>query len=295
HEFVGWCRAWGLKKEADTACCARGLACLREGSAGKAAYWLWQAGNSARLERLCADVSERLVRTAGLEAICAGFAGRDVGSLASPSRVAGKEAREAARADADGVLLAIPKEAGGDERNFLQGYSKLTDELERCRRVFVEAETHSSMDKDSGEGEGGGGEASDEADAARSEGASFVVSMLVGDGHVPPTRAWPHLFRLALPLLKEGDIPLILDVRQTHVLLGRLQTLLQSNRRVGWFGPWESDVERARGSSQGPLQLREEDEEELCRALADRLAWALKNENAEVPSSKGGMAARSSG
>lgn len=88
HELVGWCRANGLGEEAAAAVCrARGAAWLEKtgfspaamgtmaeeedgdggassrvsGACGKAAYWLAKGGGGVQLERLCAEVSERLM------------------------------------------------------------------------------------------------------------------------------------------------------------------------------------------------------------------------------------------
>lgn len=95
HELVGWCRANGLKEETAAAVCrARGAAWIGQtgfsaaamgtatvagepsapvdqetadiatrvaGASGRAAYWLAKAGGGVQLERLCAEVSERLM------------------------------------------------------------------------------------------------------------------------------------------------------------------------------------------------------------------------------------------
>lgn len=92
HELVGWCRANDLGEEAAAAVCrARGAAWLGKtgfsaeamgtsgpaeeeeedegvndgtvvsGACGKAAYWLAKGGGGVQLERLCAEVSERLM------------------------------------------------------------------------------------------------------------------------------------------------------------------------------------------------------------------------------------------
>lgn len=90
HELVGWCRANGLGEETAAAVCrARGGAWIAKagfsaaamgiagagagegegmgdearvpGACGKAAYWLAKAGGGVQLERLCAEVSERLM------------------------------------------------------------------------------------------------------------------------------------------------------------------------------------------------------------------------------------------
>ncbi|CAM9421200.1 unnamed protein product, partial [Choristocarpus tenellus] len=109
HEFVFWCQTNGLKEEAIAACRERGVAFLggglggEGGSAGRAAYWLGRAGDLLRLERLCADVSERLVRLSGLEEQCT-----DIGYE-----------------DAEGVLEAIPPHLEGEELVFLRGYNRI--------------------------------------------------------------------------------------------------------------------------------------------------------------------------
>lgn len=96
HELVGWCRANGLREETAAAVCrARGVAWIGQtgfsaaamgtatvtgeaaaaepdqekrdtaarvaGACGRAAYWLAKAGGGVQLERLCAEVSERLM------------------------------------------------------------------------------------------------------------------------------------------------------------------------------------------------------------------------------------------
>ena len=95
HELVGWCRANGLGEETAAAVSrARGAAWIAKtgfsaaamgvvaqeeeeeeeeeeegrggdarvpGACGKAAYWLAKAGGGVQLERLCAEVSERLM------------------------------------------------------------------------------------------------------------------------------------------------------------------------------------------------------------------------------------------
>lgn len=107
HELVDWCRVNGLGEEVAAAVCrARGEAWTGKaglpaeatgtavelgealgsgdrraaadsgrvpGACGKAAYWLSRGGGGVRLERLCAEVSERLMvevsrrRTAGVD------------------------------------------------------------------------------------------------------------------------------------------------------------------------------------------------------------------------------------
>lgn len=88
HELVGWCRANGLGEETAAAVArARAAAWIKQtgfsaaamgtggageeggrgdgvrvqGACGKAAYWLAKAGGGVQLERLCAEVSERLM------------------------------------------------------------------------------------------------------------------------------------------------------------------------------------------------------------------------------------------
>lgn len=86
HELIGWCRANGLGEETAAAVSrARGGAWIAKtgfsavamgiaeggegrgddarvpGACGKAAYWLAKAGGGVQLERLCAEVSERLM------------------------------------------------------------------------------------------------------------------------------------------------------------------------------------------------------------------------------------------
>ena len=88
HELVGWCHANGLGEETAAAVArARAAAWIEQtgfpaaamgtggageeeragdsvrvqGACGKAAYWLAKAGGGVQLERLCAEVSERLM------------------------------------------------------------------------------------------------------------------------------------------------------------------------------------------------------------------------------------------
>lgn len=86
HELVGWCHANGLGEEtAEAVARARAAAWIEKtgftaaamgtggegeekgegvrvrGACGKASYWLGKAGGGVQLERLCAEVSERLM------------------------------------------------------------------------------------------------------------------------------------------------------------------------------------------------------------------------------------------
>lgn len=110
HELVEWCRVNGLGEEVAAAVCRKrgevwtgkaGLSAEATGTAvelggalgpgerraatdsrrvpgacGKAAYWLSRGGGGVRLERLCAEVSERLMVEVSRR--CAGGIGDDV-------------------------------------------------------------------------------------------------------------------------------------------------------------------------------------------------------------------------
>ena len=98
HELVEWCRVNDLGEEvAAEVCHARGKAWTGKaglsaettgtavelgdsgrvrGACGKAAYWLSKGGGGVRLERLCAEVSERLMVEVSRR--CTGGVGDDV-------------------------------------------------------------------------------------------------------------------------------------------------------------------------------------------------------------------------
>ncbi|CAN0550140.1 unnamed protein product, partial [Ectocarpus sp. 12 AP-2014] len=280
HELVEWCRARGLGEEVEAAVCrARGTTWIGKtglsavamgtavaaaegetsgdgarvpGACGKAAYWLAKGGGWVQLERLCAEVSERLMV--------------EVSSGAgSASNI---QAEQFVLAEADGVLAAVPPGVNGPELSFLGRYKEIADLLS------AEAAAQPSPPHASGIGSSSPAAA---GPGARLAGA-LAVDMLAprgscdGEGSealstlTPPPRTWAHLLRLSVPALKaatdaaaaaaaaaggsaagadEGEEASAgVTVAQVHALLAKLQALVASEHRVGSVrGVWN----RSRG------------------------------------------------
>ncbi|CAN0555224.1 unnamed protein product, partial [Ectocarpus sp. 12 AP-2014] len=289
HELVEWCRARGLGEEVEAAVCrARGATWIGKtglssvamgtaaaaaegdtssdgarvpGACGKAAYWLAKSGGWVQLERLCAEVSERL-----MVEVSSG-----VGSAADVQ----VGAQQVVLAEADGVLAAVPPGVNGPEFFFLGRYKEIADLLS-AEAAAQPPPPHASGTGSSSPAAAGPG--------ARLAGA-LAVDMLAprgscdGDAAVaggsealstptPPSRTWAHLLRLSVPALKaatdaaaaaaaaaaaggsaagadEGEEASAgVTVAQVHALLAKLQTLVASEHRVGSVrGVWN----RSRG------------------------------------------------
>ncbi|CAM9479662.1 unnamed protein product [Ectocarpus sp. 4 AP-2014] len=281
HELVEWCRARGLGEEVEAAVCrargatwigktglsavAMGTAAAAEGetssdgarvpgACGKAAYWLAKSGVWVQLERLCAEVSERL-----MVEVSSG-----VGSAADV------QAQQVVLAEADSVLAAVPPGVNGPELSFLGRYKEIADLLS-AEAAAQPPPPHASGIGSSSPAAAGPG--------ARLAGA-LAVDMLAprascdGDAAVaggsealstptPPPRTWAHLLRLSVPALiaatdaaaaaaggsaagaDEGEEASAgVTVAQVHALLAKLQALVASEHRVGSVrGVWN----RSRG------------------------------------------------
>ncbi|CAM9937308.1 unnamed protein product [Ectocarpus sp. 13 AM-2016] len=226
------------------------------GACGKAAYWLARSGGWVQLERLCAEVSERL-----MVEVSSG-----VGSAADV------QAQQVVLAEADGVLAAVPPGVNGPELFFLGRYKEIADLLS-AEAAAQPPPPHASGTGNSSPAAAGPG--------ARLAGA-LAVDMLAprgscdGDAAVaggsealstptPPPRTWAHLLRLSVPALKaatdtaaaaataggsaagagEGEEASAgVTVAQVHALLAKLQALVASEHRVGSVrGVWN----RSRG------------------------------------------------
>ncbi|CBN78178.1 expressed unknown protein [Ectocarpus siliculosus] len=242
HELVEWCRARGLGEEVEAAVCrARGAAWIAKtglsavamgtavaaaegetssdgarvpGACGKAAYWLAKGGGWVQLERLCAEVSERLMVEV--------YSG--VGSAADV-----QQAQQVVLAEADGVLAAVPPGVNGPELSFLGRYKEIAD--------LLSAEAAGQPPPPHASGIGSSSPAA-VGPGARLAGA-LAVDMLAPrgscDGDAPVAGAGAD----------EGEEASAgVTVAQVHALLAKLQALVASEHRVGSVrGVWN----RSRG------------------------------------------------
>lgn len=233
------------------------------------------------------------------------------------------QAQQAVLEEAEGVLAAIPPGVSGPELSFLERYKDIADLLsaeaarpspQQQQQQGLGSARASSLAESTGPnarlagaitvdmlaprgGSGGGGDAAGMADSYPPE---------------PPSRSWAHLLRLSVPALKataaavtgeveEETAATSVTAAQVHVLLGKLQLLVASERRVGSVrGAWGLSSSR-RGSSgsnssstldsaPAPYGFRGsggggasggEELLEVRRALANCLAATMMVQNAE--------------
>ncbi|CAM9148054.1 unnamed protein product [Scytosiphon promiscuus] len=348
HELVGWCRANDLGEEAAAAVCrARGAAWLGKtgfsaeamgtanpeedgggdggatrvaGACGKAAYWLAKGGGGVQLERLCAEVSERLMVEVSPRA----------------GGTADVEAQRAVLAEAEGVLAAITPGVTGPELSFLERYKDIADLL--SAEAARSSPQQQQQQQQQGLGSLRGSPPVDTVGPGARLAGAIAVDMLAprggsgggvrdagggaAEGNAaasgipePPSRSWAHLLRLSVPALKatttaataaageaeEEDAAVTVTAAQVHALLGKLQLLLASERRVGSVrGGWGGSSGRGGSrnstldSAPAPYGFRRnvgggggsggDELLEVRRALANCLAATMMVQNAEEAS-----------
>eukprot|EP00903_Cladosiphon_okamuranus_P022095 g20317.t1 len=244
HELVGWCHANDLGEETAAAVArARAAAWIGktgfssaamgtagegeeekgdgvrvQGACAKAAYWLGKAGGGVQLERLCAEVSERLM----------------VEVPARPGDAGGVEAQRAVLAEADGVLAAIPPGITGPELSFLESYKEVADLLLARGNANTRLAGALAVNMLA------------PCDGYNHEGAPDGGHAALSAAPTPPPRTWAHLLRLSVPALEataaaamavpmeeEGEEAITVTAAQVHTLLAKLQALVASETRVG--------------------------------------------------------------
>lgn len=216
-----------------------------------------------------------------------------------------EQAQQAVLAEAEGVLAAIPPGPAGPELSFLQRYKAIADTL----LGDAEEGEDQSMGEDSLEPRAClAGELAVDLLAPRDGDAPGVVLQ-----PPPPTRAWAHLIRLAVPALRAqaesfsggGDgggaggawlveglasgsaVEAPVSVQQVHGLLAKMQALVASESRVGSERP---DRPSTLPSAPAPYGFRggRREVSEIRHALVGCLGAAMMVQNAEETAPDGG-------
>lgn len=226
----------------------------------------------------------------------------------------GSQAAKAALDEAEGVLAAIPPGISGPELSFLERYKEIADKLmesddrhHRHQRQNALLQQQQAQDDaytcaagvlavrlltspppiaEIEMSQNGSGR----QDSAGGGGGNTVIPAALP----APPRTWAHLLRLALPALRasaeaaedissEGDTDVVIvTAPQVHALLGKLQTLVASEHRVG-SGGGASGRPSTLALAPEPYGFRGGHEEilNIRRALARCLGGALMVQNAQ--------------
>lgn len=219
-----------------------------------------------------------------------------------------EQAQQAVLAEAEGVLAAIPPGLAGPELSFLHRYKTIADIL----LGDAEGRGGQSVEEDSlGPRACLAGELAVDLLAPRDSGAGRGPNDPAVTLQPPPTRAWAHLIRLAVPALRtqagkfsvgggsggggwqgarspSGSlVEASVSAPQVHALLATLQALVASESRVG---SERSDRPSTLGSAPAPYGFHGGRQEvlEVRLALVGCLGAAMMTQNAQETAPDGG-------